>query len=64
MLAKRLELLQDVVPLLLGQVQLMLNLVDFVIDVVVELLVELVFYSLWQVLVIEMMWIPHSAHLL
>lgn len=64
LLAEGLEFLQDVVPLVLREVQLMLDLVDFIVDVIVELLVELVLDGLRQVLVVVVVRVlDATAHL-
>lgn len=51
LLAERLQFLQDVVPLILREVELMLDLVNFIVDVVIKLLIESVLNRLWQILV-------------
>jgi hypothetical protein len=51
LLAHVLQLVEHVAPFILCAVEHLLNFVDFIVDVIVKLLVELVFYSLRQVII-------------
>lgn len=57
--AHLLELAEDVVPVFLVHINLLLDLVDLVVDVVVELFVELELDGLRQVVVVELVVLVH-----
>lgn len=61
LLAKCLQFLEHIVPLLLRQVELVLNIIDLVVYVIIKLFVELVLDGLRQILVEEVVRVGHAS---